>query len=165
LFFAIIAFNLYSNSKEILSYNPNAESQDTATWKFNYNVAKRVFNSSEDEFGYYIFTPDLYGYSPRYAMNYYQKTHPNKKSFPYNKKIITYLLIAPPPEYGKDPNSLWYQKNINSNSWKLGDVRIDKQPESSINYPNGFKIERYELSDTDISIRSNPYLIQSIFFR
>lgn len=161
----ILIFNLQTNFKDILNYNANAKEQDTSTWKFNYLVAEKVFSGNEKEFGFYIFTPDLYGYSPRYAMDYYQKIASNKKSYPFNKKSETYLLIAPPPEYGRDPNSIWYQKNVNSNSWKQNDVRIDKLADETINFPNGFKIEKYHLSSEEINIKSNPYLLQSIFFR
>lgn len=165
LFIAIFIFNLQINIKDLSGYTSNPSDQDTSTWKFNYLVAEKVFNSREKEFGYYIFTPDLYGYSPRYAMNYYQKITKNKISYPFDKKEITYLLIAPPPEYGKDPNSLWYQKNINSETWKNNDVRINRRADEVIKFNNGFIIEKYNLSLQEINIQSNQFLIQSIFFR
>ncbi|MDD2823008.1 MAG: glycosyltransferase family 39 protein [Candidatus Daviesbacteria bacterium] len=165
IFALIFIFNFQSNFKDIISYNPNAKDQDTSTWKFNYLVAEKSFSGREKEFGFYIFTPDLYGYSPRYAMNYYQKITKDKKSYPFDKKQITYLLIAPPPEYGKDPNSIWYQKNINSDTWKNNDVRINKNADEVTSFSNGFKLEKYILSDTLVKVQSNQFLIQSIFFR
>ena len=98
-------------------------------------------------------------------MNYMQKKYKDKKSYPFEKKTVTYLLIAPPPVYGRDPNSLWYQKNINSSLWKKNDVRIDKRSDSELSFNNGFSIEKYVLSPKEIEIKSNQYLIQSIFFR
>ncbi|MFA5933027.1 MAG: glycosyltransferase family 39 protein [Microgenomates group bacterium] len=165
LFILILIFNFQTNFKDLLNYNPDASTQDVSTWKFNYLVAENAFGGKKNEFGYYIFTPDLYGYSPRYAMNYYQKISKDKTSFPYNKKAVTYLLIAPPPEYGKDPSSLWYQKNINSDSWKNNDVRINRKADETRGFPNGFRIEKYNLNENEIKIQANQFLIQSIFFR
>jgi len=165
LFTAIFVFNVQVVVKDLSGYNPNAIDQDTSTWKFNFYTAEKVFNDSKKEFGFYIFTPDLYGYSPRYAMNYFQKITKDKKSYPFDKKAETYLLIAPPPEYGKDPNGVWAQKNVNSSSWKQNDVRIDKNADEITRFANGFSIEKFNLSRDEINIKSNQFLIQSIFFR
>ena len=150
---------------DIGTYNPDASKSDVSTWKFNKLVAQKVFDSRENEFGYFIFTPDLYGYSPRYALNYYQKKILEKKVYPYEKKTVTYLVIAPAPEYGKDPNSLWYQKNTNSGIWRSNDIRISKDPDFKFVFENGFVIEKYNLSDEETKLAPNPYLIKDIFFR
>ncbi len=165
LFILIYAVNLQVGLKDIFSYNPDPTKQDVSVWKFNKLVAEKVFSGNESEFGYFIFTPDLYGYSPRYALDFYQKRFKNKKVKPYEKKAITYLVIAPPPYYGKDPNSIWYQKNINSTSWKSNDVRLNKKPQDIILFENGFVIEKYQLTDEEIKVEPNPYLIKDIFFR
>lgn len=164
IFILIYAVNLQAAIADINTYNPNLLEQDVSTWQFNKFVAEKVFEGEESEFGYFIFTPDLYGYSPRYALNFYQK-HNQKKAYPYQKKSVTYLVIAPPPVYGKDPNSIWYQKNTNSELWKSNDIRINREPESKILFENGFVIEKYSLSDEDIKVEPNPYLIKDIFFR
>ncbi len=166
LFFILIYLvNLQYALKDIGTYNSNPYDQDVSTWKFNKLVAEEVFNESGNEFGYFIFTPDLYGYSPHYAMDFYQKRYKNKGVYPYQKREITHLLIAPPPEYGKDPESIWYQKNINSTTWKINDVRISKNPQKVISYENGFSIEKYELSEEEMKVEPNQFLIKDIFFR
>ena len=88
-----------------------------------------------------------------------------KKVYPYEKKTVTYLVIAPAPEYGKDPNSLWYQKNTNSSSWKANDIRIDRNPNQVINFKNGFVVEKYLLTEEELKSTPNPNLIKDIFFR
>ncbi|MCR4305528.1 MAG: hypothetical protein NUV73_00405, partial [Candidatus Daviesbacteria bacterium] len=163
-FILLYAVNLQTAILDIRSYESNPLKQDVSTWRFNKQMAEKVFSGSEKEFGYFIFTPDLYGYSPRFALNFYQKGT-QKKVFPYQKKETTYLVVAPPPAYGKDPNSIWFQKNTNSNIWKSNDIRINKEPESKILFENGFVIEKYRLSDEEIKIEANPYLIKDIFFR
>ena len=165
LFFLIYCINMQVAIKDILHYEPDASKQDVSTWKFNEMVAKNIFTGHENEFGYFIFTPDLYGYSPRFAMNFYQERQKDKKVYPYQKKAVTYLIIAPPPAYGKDPNSIWYQKNTNSKLWKNNDIRIERNPDSTISFDNGFTIEKYNLSNEEIAKDPNPYLIKDIFFR
>ncbi|MBI2018957.1 glycosyltransferase family 39 protein [Candidatus Daviesbacteria bacterium] len=165
IFILIYVLNLQNGLKDMSTYNPNPLEQDVSTWKFNKLVADKVFAGEEKEFGYFIFTPDLYGYSPRYALDFYQKRTKDKKAYPYQKKGITYLIIAPPPEYGKDPNSIWYQRNTNSKLWKNNDIRIAGDPVSKVSFKNGFEIEKYYLSSEEIKVESNPYLIKDIFFR
>ena len=98
-------------------------------------------------------------------MDFYQKKNKDKNVHPYQKRAVVYLLIAPPPEYGKNPNSIWYQKNTNSKLWKSNDIRIAGDPVSKVSFKNGFVIEKYHLSDDEIKEEPNPYLIKDIFFR
>ena len=165
IFFMIYAVNMYAAIQDLKTYNSDPSGQDVSTWKFNKLVSETIFAGGEENFGYFIFTPDLYGYSPRYAIDLYQKRFKDKKVKPYEKSAITYLVIAPPPYYGKDPNSVWYQKNTNSAIWKSNDIRITSDPISVTTFNNGFIIEKYNLSDEEIKVESNPYLIKDIFFR
>lgn len=165
IFLLIYAINLQVAIKDISSYISDPNKQDVSTWKFNKLVAEKVFTGNEKSFGYFIFTPDLYGYSPRYALDWYQKINGLKKVKPYIKESIIYLAIAPPPQYGRDPNSIWYQKNTNSKLWKTNDIKITKDPVSVTSFKNGFMIEKYNLTAEEIKIEPNPYLIKDIFFR
>lgn len=165
IFFLIYAVNMSAAVQDIRTYNPDPSGQDVSTWKFNKLVSEKVFSGSEKDFGYFIFTPDLYGYSPRYALDFHQKRFKDKKVKPYEKSVTTYLVIAPPPYYGRDPNSVWYQKNTNSSTWKNNDIRIYRKPDNTVSFDNGFTIEKYNLSDEEIKVVPNPYLIKDIFFR
>lgn len=165
LFALIYLINLQPAIIDTLNYVSNPALQDVSTWRFNELIAREVFNSSNKNFGYFIFTPDLYGYSPRYALNYLQKQNKEKISYPYQKMRETYLVIAPAPVYGRDPNSIWYQKNTNSSLWKSNDIKITGKPSLTTPFINGFVIEKYNLSDREITIEANPYLIKDIFFR
>lgn len=127
---------------------------DLGSWQFNYQAAKWVFNDADGEFGYYIFTPDLFGYSPRYALNFVQKTYKDKQGYPFEKKEETYLLLAPSDT--PYANADWWRKN---------QVKISKQPDKVLNFQNGFKIEKYRLTPEETSIQSDPNLIQSLHFR
>ncbi len=163
IFILVYFVNLSVVLKDSLSYIKDPLKQDVSTWKFNKLVAEKIFAGEESEFGYFIFTPDLYGYSPRYALDFYQKK--NKKVYPYQKRKVTYLVIAPPPIYGRDPSSIWYQKNTNSKLWKINDIKITKNPIFKVSFENGFIVEKYDLSEKETQVAPNPYLIKDIFFR
>lgn len=165
LFGTILIINMFYGIKDVREYQYDPLLQNESFWSFNYQMARTVFADASSVFGYYVFTPDLYGYYPRYAMNFVQKENLNKKAIPFQKQKVTYLLIAPPPYYGQDPNSEWYKKNTNSEKWKDGDLKINRKPDKVWEFQNGFKIEKYILSNKEINIPSNPYLIQDLTFR
>jgi len=155
LFTLVLSINLFFNLKETV----NAGSfigKDASSWKFNYLQAEKVFKDAKDEFGYYIYTPDQYGYTPRYALNYVQNRHRDIKSYPYAKKRTTYLFIAAPPADRLFLNGDW---------WKKNQVKLDNKPVKTFRYPNGFEIEKYSLTDKQIKIESDHNLIQSLHFR
>jgi len=155
VFVGILLFNFVQNVQGVRSAG-NFFGKDGSSWRFNYDMAKTIFNNAPKEFGYYIFTLDLFGYSPRYGMNYVQTEQPGKKAFPFTKKQVTYLIIAPPPADRLSFNGEW---------WRENQVKISKQPAYVFRYKNGFKVEKYELTAEETQIPSDPNLIQTLFFR
>ena len=155
VFITVLLFNFVQNVRGVQNAG-NFFGKDGSSWRFNYDLAKTVFNDAPQEFGYYIFTHDLFGYSPRYAFNYVQDKRSDKKAFPFTKKTITYLIIAPPPDDRLFLNGEW---------WRINQVRIRKKPIWVRRYEKGFKVEKYELTDEELKIESDPNLIQTLFFR
>lgn len=141
--------------QSIADYRVN-RTKDASTWVYYHDVAQKIFQDAPSEFGYYIYTPDLFGYSYRYAMNYTQKEFPAKKAYPFQKKSITYLLIAPPPADRLFLKGDW---------WRGHQVNINKKPQQTFVYPSGFIVEKYELTDSEQKVPSDPNLIQDIHFR
>ncbi|MCR4329722.1 MAG: glycosyltransferase family 39 protein [Candidatus Roizmanbacteria bacterium] len=129
---------------------------DASSWIFQEKVAQSLFKDAPNEFGYYVFTPDLFGYSPRYAIMYENKLFPNKRAFAFEKKRITYLVIAPPPSDRLFLDGVW---------WKNNQVKINKKPTKVFTYKNGFRVEKYVLTQKEQSQNSDPNLIQSLIFR
>ena len=60
-----------------------------------------------------------------------------------------------PPINGEN-NREWWIKNR---------VRINKNPENVINYANGYRVEKYILTDGEIKVPSDPNLVNGLFFR
>jgi len=129
---------------------------DGGAWQFNLRMAKEIFIDAKKDFGFYIYTPDLFGYPARYTLNYAQSLFKNKRAFPFEKKATTYLLIALPPDDKPYLNGDW---------WRSNQVKIIKRPEKIFKYKNGFKVEKYLLNEDEIKIQSDPNLLQTIHFR
>ncbi len=146
---------LLSNIKYIVNFK-YFSGNDLSSWKFNQQVVDSIFSQKDKVFGYYIFNPDQYGFSLKYAMNYAQRLSKQVKSFPFQKQKITYLLMAPAPDYRPELNGDW---------WRSDQVRIKRNADSRTTYPNGLKIEKYNLSDEEVEVSSDPNLIQDLHFR
>ncbi len=123
-------------------------------WQYYYQSAKDIYQDAPQEFGYYIFNDDQFGYSSRYAMNYSQGFN-KKQAYPYTKKKNTYLLIF--PSHNDSVNDLW---------WKENKVKINKKPIKVFKYINSdFRIEKYELTNEEINNLSDDTLIHTLIFR
>lgn len=146
---------LYSNVKYVKDF-ADFSNKDQSSWRFNEQVSQMVFNDGENTFGYYVFTPDQYGFAIKYAMNYVQRLTPISTSTPYKKQRVTYLFIAPAPDYRPELNGDW---------WKSDQVKIKRSADYTRTYPNGLKVERYNLSQDEIAVHSDPNLIQDLHFR
>jgi len=149
-FLVIFAFNFYTaikdtrEAKNFIGKNPDS-------WKFLFNLSKKVYQQPEKTFGYFVFSPDAFGYQPRYAMIYTASLF-NKQVLSFEKRPITYIIAAPHP-FMKDR---W---------WKENQVNIIGEPELTIPFENGYKIEKYLLSDEQIKIPFDPAINPGIHFR
>lgn len=127
---------------------------DGSSWITSHEMAQTVYASTKEDFGYFIFSPELFGYSPRYAMDYTQKefTH---KAFPFEKKKTTYLIIIPPRENGIEKDVDW---------WKANEIFIATSG-AEIKRVGDYIIEKHTLTEEELAIPANPNLIQGIYFR
>lgn len=130
--------------------------KDPGMWRFNHKVAETIFNDAKEEFGYYIYTPDQFGYTPRYAMNYVQRNKKDQTAYPYQKKRLTYLLIAAPPSDRPELDGKW---------WKQDQVKITKKPTRVMDINGVFRVEKYILSPEEINTPSDPNIIHDLHFR
>lgn len=123
-------------------------------WKFYSQAVEEIFKDASGEFGYYIFTPDQFGYSQKYAFHYIQKKYPEKKAYSFQKRNETYVFIAP----SDNPR-------ISHDWWRKNQVRIDKKPVAVTRYNNDQFVEKYMLTSEEIAQGSDPNLIQNLIFR
>ena len=125
------------------------------SWRSLNNMAHKIYNGNEKEFGYFLYAPDTLGYQQKYAM-LYEKKKTNKNGFYFQKKPVTYLIIEPPPLNKPQYDGI---------SWKNSEVRIKKSPISVIKLANGYKVEKYILNDEEIKVPWNPTIDTGIQFR
>jgi len=130
--------------------------KDSGSWKFNKELADIIFKQNDKEFGYFIFSPDEYGYSPKYAMNFVGRQTTGKQIFPYEKKQVTYLIISGP---GGENNGL------EGGWWKENRVKITSMPDKKWDFPNKFSIEKHTLTKDEQEIQADTNLIDSLIFR
>lgn len=158
IFLIIFIFVLFFNSmaaKNSLDAFSVTTGSGTGSWEFNHQLAQAVFKNAPSEFGYFSFTADEFGYGPRYAMVFTNKEYPKNYALANTKKRVTYVIMAP-TENGINNNREWWIKNK---------VKINKAPESVVNYANGFKVEKFVLTNEEIRIPSDPNLLNGLFFR
>jgi len=127
-------------------------------WKFQINLVENLFDGDEEEFGYFIFTPDVYGYESKAAMIYAIKNHPKKNVIKYSKQPVTYLILAPRDMIRED---------VNSNVWK--DQRLNLDPKlvanRTIEYNDGYIIEKWLFNDELINQDPDPTIDDWLHFR
>lgn len=154
--FTIVLVGIILFSNIHILYNKNVHDQEsTGEWRFFKQSAEKVLQDAPAEFGYYIFTTDLYGYSSQYAIHYLDRLDKTKTGYSYSKKEITYLLVDDPGDH----------PSVNSNDWKLYDVRIERDPIKVIRLSPTYTIQKYKLSKEDLEVESNPYMLDSLIFR
>jgi hypothetical protein len=142
IFMVIYLMNLSTVFKDINSYRANSLGKTEISWRFLNSMAKSLYLGNEKEFGYFIYTPDIIAYAPKYALFFEEKQHKDKNPFYFEKKAITYIVVAPPAKNNPYLSYTW---------WKEKRLNITKKPVKIMNFENGYKIEKYELDNNEIN--------------
>ena len=155
LILAITIFGIQKGVREMV-LNAKTSVNDGSTWRFNLTLANDIYSHNKNRsFGYYVYTPDLFGYGPRYAMNYMQRQTRKTDVYPYEKKDIVYLIMSPAP----------FHSALGQEDWKKNEVKINRNPDKKITYPNGYIVEMYNVTKEEQRVLSNPNMIQSVIMR
>jgi len=160
IFYSLLFVCLLSNI--FMSFYHMGESnsfigKNDSSWKFQSSLAQTVFNDAKGkEFGFFIYTPDIFAYSTKYPFVYHERKNPQTKMYIYERKPLTYLIIAPPPK-----EKPW----MTGNWWKENKIGIRKKPDKVFPFENGYVIERYQLTEKDMKIPTDQNLNDWIYFR
>lgn len=150
IFLVVFASNFYTAIKDTVN-SQKYIGKDIDSWKFLFQVSKKVYQQPEESFGYFIFSPDIFAYQSKYAMIYTNSLF-NKQAFSFEKKPVTYIIAAP-------------HQFIQDEWWRKNRVLITQEPELTIRFDNGYKIEKYLLNEEQISIPFDPSINTGIHFR
>lgn len=138
LFFSLIVFTNYQGIKaNIQNWKTTFVGTSPYSWKALSNVATTVFTSPEDNFGYFVFSPDIMAYEPRYAMQYHASKS-KKTTYSFVKKPVIYIIAA--PQNGTYMTQEWIQQ-------KMG---ITGKPAETIQFPSGYVIYKHLLTPDEI---------------
>jgi len=145
---AILISNMGVNGREALNYKSDINLQPWSTWQSTKTAAEWMYQNCGNNFGYFVYTPDMYGYPLRYAMQYVGKSFKNSGSL--NSKLETVCLLM-----GKNVAENPYGRE----NWLSGDVKIIKKPVLVKDWGNGMRAEKYLLDERERKIGANSNLI------
>ncbi len=151
----IIISNFNAASSYLDNYKRQFYAQDQTSWKFLQSLALDITATEAEGFGYFVYSPDVFAYPPRYALRYIFSAS-GTKAHEYQKLPATYLIASPPAPHRPDLSYDW---------WRQHQVGITAHPVSTIHYPNGYTIEKFHLSQSDIQVPINPLINVGIHFR
>lgn len=155
VFLVVFALNEYAAVSDIKD-SQTIIGKSQYSWNFLSSVAHSVYRGTDNEFGYFVYAPDIIAFEGKYAMLYTQKLYPYTKASYFQKKPVTYLVIAPPPRDNPYMQDEW---------WRINQLHITSQPASTMHFDNGYKIEKYTLTDAEIAFPIDPNIDPGIIFR
>lgn len=157
LLYAVVLFLLLSSSTQyVQAWASGYANRNESSWKLNEKVAKAVFADAQSTpFGYFVYSPDEFGYSMKYAMNFVQRSHSNTPVTLCQKKQRTYLIYYPTPAANAKTDPTF---------WKKVRVGITALPVRTFSFAD-IKVERYQLDSKEIAKPSDPNLICTLQFR
>ncbi len=132
----VITFNFIAAFKHINELKENYIGLAQSSWKFQKSVVEKITNRGDREFGYFVYAPDIFGYTQRYVAGQVFRVS-GVNAHEYSKQPITYIIAAPAPTDRPDLNYDWWRK------YKVG---INVLPQQIWTFPNGYTVERFELS-------------------
>jgi hypothetical protein len=155
VFMTLLVWNVYTGVSAIRAFPKEVTRRGINSWAYNKFLGESIYQDATEDFGYYIFTPDRWVYNQKYALEYLQQKYSRKKSCASCKKRLTYLIVVDPPKGRPD---------IDPVGWRITDVGIKRESEESKRI-DVTTIYKYHLTDEEIIVPHNPYLMDSTFFR
>lgn len=150
----ILMFN-YFQANEFKKQSSEFIGKSQFSWRFLTTVADTVADSANDEFGYFVYSPDGFGYQPKYAMFYHLNRLESTVSY-FEKRPQTFVIMAPVPSDRVDLDPNW---------WIKSELGIGSPPVSVVSFENGYQVREYQLTDEDLESPVNPYIDLGLNFR
>jgi len=159
LFSALILSLLFAYQRAVQSNEFLGKAQ--SSWKFESEMVRDIFEDAKKhntQFGYFIKAPDIFGYSSKYPFVYWQKKYNMVTSTAYEKRENTYIVVEPAPK-GLDYINNGYTW------WIKNKLHIATTGATLKMYPNGFRVDKYELKGPDLDTPIEPGVNDWIYFR
>lgn len=155
LFSLLLVIMIANGYRSVTLWQSHFSGKDTSSWLLNKQVAKYIFQNTHQNFGYYVYSPDEFGYSKKYAMSYINLTdNYAEKGYLCTKKPITYLIYEP----------TFSDSHTDPVFWKNVEVNIKTKP-VSIKMFHQVRVEKYLLTSRQIKQPSDPTMICGLQWR
>ena len=154
VFVFVYIANLGGAIREKKNLQTEFKQKSQYTWAGLFGVASKVYSMPEQEFGYFVFSPDQFAYEPRYAMEYGKRFYHKDSVAIFQKKPVTYVVEA--PENNTYISAKWWIENM---------IKISSPPVQSFVLDNGYVIEKYLLTEEEINMPINPDANPGLHFR
>lgn len=155
LYVIIILCMMRNGYNTVQGWKNNIYGKDNASWIVNKSIAEYVYQNANDNFGYYIYSPNEYGYSKKYAMDYIGRSDAHGVTGTLCKKEKVTFLIFNPVGTAKFTDPVY---------WKNKKVSITSKPVST-RVINNVRIEKYILNPAQIAVPSDPNIICDLTLR
>ncbi len=125
------------------------------SWLFLHTMSQQVVSGNDAEFGYFVYSPDAFGYQPKYAMKYVSG-HNQKKITYFRKLPVTYVIAAPPPKDNPYMLPEW---------WRINQLKLPESPSESVKYENGYTVDKFYLTPAQQSVEFDASIDPGLHFR
>lgn len=143
---AILAINI-SHLQDRQAEYAARKGEHFSSWTSIHEAMSVVMDGDEAEAGLFVYAPDSYAYGPKYAALYASRESENTKIDVFEKKPVTYLFYEPFPD-----DQPW----LNGSYWKTDLLGISSEPVETWTHKSGYKVEKYELTEEEISSPVDP---------
>ena len=150
---AAVIYNFYVQWHWIAIFTNDGVESHEIFWSFYDHLASDIYQSAQgQEFSHYVYSLNLYGYQAKYALRYWARQ--NRQSYLVNQKTpLTFLIIGD----SQHPDF--------TDKWQAEDLKIVREADEEWNYPSGYRVKKYFLTDEEIAVEDNPNLIENLEFR
>lgn len=121
-----------------------------SSWKFQLELGKTIYeNANTNDVGVFVYAPDIYAYAPKYASAFAAGLYPDK-TFHFNqKRDETFLVYEPPPEG---------EPHLNGTYFREGQIGLIRQPDEVYELFDGYRVEKYLLTEEEKSVPHDPII-------
>src|SRR4030042_2601915 len=104
----VIFYNLRSSTHFVIDAQLNFFGKDPGSWLFLTKLAQDISQNETGPFGYFVYSPDVFAYSSRYALKY-EFQHLGAEANEYQKLAATYIISSPIPPDRPDLSYVWWR--------------------------------------------------------
>lgn len=152
-FLLIYATNLIGVRQSIRTWSTDFVGRSPYSWNALSAVARTVYGQPEQQFGYFVFSPDIMAYEPRFAMEYWKRALFKSEVAIFEKKPVIYVIIA--PRNGTYMTHDWIKMKLN----------IVSEPVQTWEFPNGYTVEKYALTPKEMAAPFDSGINPGLFYR